>query len=108
MIRAAQWTFAVLVVATLGAFFVTQRLKQTPRLVQTLSVTKVYSPKVPYRKAGIRIRLKRTDDATVSILDEGGNVVRRLARNRSRSAEGGSPGRCGGPRQTRSARSSST
>jgi hypothetical protein len=82
VIRAAQWAFAALVVATLGAFFVTQRLKQTPRLVQTLSVTKVYSPKVPYRKAGIRIRLKRTDDATVSILDEDGNVVRRLARNR--------------------------
>ena len=82
MIRAAQWAFAALVVATLGAFFVTQRLKQTPRLVQTLSVTKVYSPKVPYRKAGIRIRLKRTDDASVSILDEDGNVVRRLARNR--------------------------
>ena len=82
MIRAAQWAFAALVVATLGAFFVTQRLKQTPRLVQTLSVTKVYSPKVPYRKAGIRIRLKRTDDASVSLLDEDGNVVRRLARNR--------------------------
>ena len=38
MIRAAQYAFAALVLATLGAFFVTQRLKQTPRLVQTLSV----------------------------------------------------------------------
>jgi hypothetical protein len=82
VIRAAQYAFATLVLATLGAFFVTQRLKQTPRLVQTLSVTKVYSPKVAYRKAGIRIRLKRTDDATVSVLDEDGNVVRRLTRNR--------------------------
>ena len=82
MTRLAQVAFGVLVVATLGAFFVTQRLKQTPRLVQTLSVTEVFSPHVTYRKAGIRIRLKRTDDATVSLLDEDGNVVRRLARNR--------------------------
>lgn len=80
--RASRWVFAGLVVATLGAFFATQRLKQTPRLVQTLSVTKVYSPKVPYRRAGIRIRLKRTDDATVSVLDSNGDVVQRLARNR--------------------------
>ncbi|MDX6699032.1 MAG: hypothetical protein QOE65_2429 [Solirubrobacteraceae bacterium] len=82
MTRLAQVAFAALVVATLSAFFVTQRLKQTPRLVQTLSVTRVVSPHVTYRKAGIRIRLKRTDDATVSLLDSDGDVVRRLARHR--------------------------
>ena len=82
MTRLAQAVFAALVLATLGAFLVTQRLKQTPRLVQTLSVTEVFSPHVEYRRAGIRIRLKRTDDATVSLLDESGDVVRRLARNR--------------------------
>nr|MDQ4042164.1 hypothetical protein [Actinomycetota bacterium] len=82
MTRLAQVAFAVLVVATLAAFFVTQRLKQTPRLVQTLSVTEIFSPHVEFRKAGIRIRLKRDDDATVSLLDEDGDVVRRLARNR--------------------------
>ena len=82
MTRLARYVFAGLVLATLGAFFVTQRLKQTPRLVQTLSVTEVFSPHVTYRKAGIRIRLKRTDDATVSLLDEDGDVVRRLTRNR--------------------------
>ncbi len=81
MTRAARWVFAALVVATLGAFFVTQRLKQTPRLVQTLSVTKIYSPKIGFRKAGIRLRLKRTDQATVSILNGDGDVVRRLAVN---------------------------
>jgi N,N-dimethylformamidase beta subunit-like protein len=80
--KLAQVVFGVLVLATLAAFFVTQRLKQTPRLVQTLSVTEVFSPHVEYRRAGIRIRLKRTDDATVSILDEDGDVVRRLAHNR--------------------------
>jgi hypothetical protein len=82
VIRLAQVAFAVLVAGTLAAFLVTQRLKQTPRLVQTLSVTDVYSPKIGYRKAGIRIRLKRTDDATVSVLNEDGDVVRRLVRNR--------------------------
>jgi hypothetical protein len=82
VIRLAQVVFAVLVAGTLAAFLVTQRLKQTPRLVQTLSVTDVYSPKIGYRKAGIRIRLKRTDDATVSVLNEDGDVVRRLVRNR--------------------------
>lgn len=85
----ARLAFAALVVATLGAFFVTQRLKQTPRLVQTLSVTETFSPQVAFRRAGIRIRLKRTDDASVSILDEDGDVVRRLARNRR--MRGGAP-----------------
>jgi hypothetical protein len=80
--RLARYAFAALVVATLAAFFVTQRLKQTPRLVQTLSVTRDYSPKVEFRRAGIRIRLRRTDDATVSVLDDGGDLVRRLVRNR--------------------------
>lgn len=82
MTRLARYVFAALVLATLGAFLVTQRLKQTPRLVQTLSVTEVVSPHVTYRRAGIRIRLKRTDDATVSLLDEDGDTVRRLVRNR--------------------------
>ncbi|HVE67881.1 MAG TPA: N,N-dimethylformamidase beta subunit family domain-containing protein [Solirubrobacteraceae bacterium] len=82
MTRLARYVFAALVLATLGAFLVTQRLKQTPRRVQTRSVTEVVSPHVAFRKAGIRIRLKRTDDATVSLLDEDGDAVRRLVRNR--------------------------
>jgi hypothetical protein len=83
MTRLAQVLFAALVAATLGAFFVTQRLKQSPRLVQTLSVTRDYSPRVKFKRAAIRIKLtRRADDATVSILDPDGDVVRRLVRNR--------------------------
>jgi hypothetical protein len=80
--RLAQVVFAVLVAATLGAFFVTQRLKSSPRLVQTLSVSKLFSPNFPFRQAGIRIRLLRTDDVSVSLLDDNGDVVRHLVRGR--------------------------
>jgi len=75
--------FAVLVAATLAAFFVTQRLKQSSRLVQTLAVTHYYSPHLKFKRASIRIRLtRRADDATVSILGPDGDPVRRLVDNR--------------------------
>jgi hypothetical protein len=81
--RAAQVAFAVLVAATLAAFFVTQRLKQSSRLVQTLAVTRYYSPHLKFKRASIRIRLtRRDDDATVSILAPDGDPIRRLADNR--------------------------
>ena len=81
--RAAQVAFAVLVAATLAAFFVTQRLKQSSRLVQTLAVTHYYSPHLKFKRASIRIRLtRRADDATVSILGPDGDPVRRLVANR--------------------------
>ena len=83
MTRAAQVLFAVLVAATLAAFFVTQRLKQSSRLVQTLAVTRYYSPRLKFKRASIRIRLtRRADDATVSILGPDGDPVRRLVDNR--------------------------
>lgn len=83
MTRTAQVIFAALVAATGTAFFATQRLRQSPRLVRTLTVTRAISPHVAYKKASIRIRLERSDRATVSIVDPGDDVVRRLARNRA-------------------------
>lgn len=83
MMRLAAAVFAVLVAATVGAFFVTQRLKQSPRLVRTLTVTRAISPHVPYKRASIRIRLTRSDETTVSIIDAEGDVVRRLVAGRS-------------------------
>jgi hypothetical protein len=80
--RLAQVLFAVLVVATGAAFFLTQRLKLAPRAVRTLTVTRAISPYVPYRRASIRIRLTRPDRATVSIIDSRGDVVRRLVTDR--------------------------
>lgn len=82
MSRLAGVVFAVLVVATGAAFFVTQRLKQSPRLVRTLTVTRAFSPHIAYRQASIRIRLTRSDRATVSIVDPAGDVVRRLVVDR--------------------------
>ncbi|MFL5821043.1 MAG: FlgD immunoglobulin-like domain containing protein [Solirubrobacteraceae bacterium] len=78
----AQLFFAILVAATGAAFFVTQRLKLAPRAVRTLTVTRAISPRVPYRRASIRIRLTRPDRATVTIIDAGGDVVRRLVTDR--------------------------
>lgn len=82
MSRLAAVLFAVLVAATGAAFFVTQRLKQSPRLVRTLTVTRAISPHVPYRQASIRIRVERADDASVSMIDADGDVVRRLVSDR--------------------------
>lgn len=80
--RLAPVFFAVLVVATGAAFFVTQRLKLAPRAVRTLTITRAISPYLPYRQASIRIRLTRPDRATVSIVDSRGDAVRRLLSDR--------------------------
>ena len=85
--RLAPVLFAVLVVATGAAFFVTQRLKLAPRAVRTLTVTRAISPYVPYRRASIRIRLTRPDRVTVSIIDSRGDVVRRLVSDRPLRAD---------------------
>ena len=83
MTRGAQVVFALLVLVTGGAFFATQRLKQSPRLVRTLTVTSAVSPHVPHRRASIRIRLERPDRATVAIVDSEGEAVRELLRDAS-------------------------
>jgi len=79
--RVAPAVFAFLVLATFGAFFVVQRLKQAPRPVKTLTVTDAFSPRFGNVNASIRIRITDSDDVTVSILDSDGDVVRRLVRN---------------------------
>ena len=80
--RSASLVFAALVAASAGAFLVTQRLKQAPRLVRTLTVTPAISPNVPYRRASIRLRLERADRATISMVDADGDAVRRLLTDR--------------------------
>jgi hypothetical protein len=77
----AKAAFALLVVAAFGAFFAAQRIKQSPRQVKTLSVSPVFSPALGYRKAGIRLRIEKRDDITVSLLNGDGDVVRRLLEN---------------------------
>ena len=84
MTRLAQLTFALLVCATLGAFFVTQRLKRSPLVVRQRTVTDAFSPNGDgiRERASIRFSLQRSDDVTVSIVDREGSVVRRLATDR--------------------------
>src|SRR3979411_500115 len=84
MTRLAQLTFALLVCATLAAFFVTQRLKRSPLVVRQRTIMKAVSPNddVARDRASIRFSLQRSDDVTVSIVDREGSVVRRLANDR--------------------------
>ena len=74
--------FAVLVVACFGAFFLTQRLKHTPTVVQTPRLTPYFSPyrggHVPLE--AISFKLATADRATVTIIDSQGNTVATLLR----------------------------
>lgn len=73
--------FVLLTVATLGAFFVAQRLKNTPTAVQAFRARTVFSPNGDGRADDVRISfgLKQDDAIDVEIVDERGDVVRRLA-----------------------------
>ena len=76
--------FGLLVVATLAAFFVTQRLKSADPIVSRVFYQPWISPNGDGRKDVLRMRfrLPRSDRVTVSIVDEGGDEVRRLADDR--------------------------
>src|SRR4051812_30679540 len=79
--------FALLVVATVGAFFVTQRLKRSSAVVRHVALPLYISPNGDGRKdtAVIRFRLPKADDrVTVSMVDANGDEVRRLADRRLR------------------------
>lgn len=84
MSRLARVGFALLVCVTLGAFLVTQRLKQSPRIVRSLTITDAISPNGDERhpRASIRFILTRADNVTVSIINADDDVVRVLARDR--------------------------
>lgn len=74
-------TLVGLLVATAAAFAVTERLKLTKSpLMQGTRVSKVFSPTCGCArgKATIRIRMRRSDDVTLRILGDSGNVVRVL------------------------------
>lgn len=82
MSRAAGALFGALVLATGAAFLVTQRLKQAPRLVKTLTVTQLISPHVAFERASIRVRLTQPDQVTISVVSADGDVVRGLLAGR--------------------------
>jgi hypothetical protein len=72
------------VLACLGAFFLTQRLKHTPTAVQTFELTPVFSPYPGSRlkQEAISFKLKQADAVTVKVIDSEGDVVATLVRGR--------------------------
>lgn len=83
MTRASRIVFALLVLATLGAFVVSQKLKSAPPLIVRPNVDVVFSPVASEpgkdRRAKISFWLDNGDDITVSIVDGEGTIVRTIA-----------------------------
>jgi hypothetical protein len=79
----AQIVFALLVLACFAAFFVTQRLKHTPTVVQNFRLSPSFSPGAAGEAGleGISFRLAQADAATVTVLDTSGNTIATLARD---------------------------
>jgi flagellar hook assembly protein FlgD len=78
--RLTAGVFAVLVIATIGAFFVAQRLKNAPPVVGEIGIRPVFSPNGDGRFDVTRVtfRVKETDTVSVSVLDADGDEVREL------------------------------
>jgi len=76
--------FAALVAACFAAFFVTQRLKHTPTLVQRFELTPSFSPtrRGQLKLEAISFKLSHAERATVTIVDSAGNDVATLVRDR--------------------------
>ena len=81
--RLAAAVFVLLVAATIGAFFAAQRLKQQAPLLRYRASTEAFSPNGDRIKdtAKIRFKLPEADEVTVTILDEDGGEVTRVAAN---------------------------
>ena len=73
--------FAALVIATVGAFFVTTRLKRSTPVIEQLTFRRSFSPNGDGRfdAALFAFRLRRTDEVTVAIVNRDGDEVRVLA-----------------------------
>jgi hypothetical protein len=82
--RAPIIVFGILVAATFAAFFVAQRLKNAPTVVQGLSHTPRFSPNGDGRfdRARVTFKVKKADDVTVQVLDAEGDVVKTLLDDR--------------------------
>lgn len=83
MTRLATAVFAALVLATLGAFVIAQKLKSSPPVVVRPLWSSVFSPRADpdsgkRRRARISFWIVRGDDLTISIVDDQGRIVRTL------------------------------
>ncbi len=79
----ARTVYALLVVACFAAFFVTQRLKHTPTVVQRFELNTSFSPgrPGPGGQEAISFKLAQADEVTVTIEDLNGNTVATLVTN---------------------------
>ena len=79
----ARGVFALLVTACFAAFFITQRLKHTPTVIQRFQLTPRFSPTPAghVKQEGISFRLAKADAVTVTIIDANEDVVATLVRN---------------------------
>jgi hypothetical protein len=82
--RLTAGVFAVLVIATFGAFFVAQRLKNAPPVLSRLTVFPFFSPNGDGRFDVTRVsfKVKKTDDVSVAVLNASGDEVRELMGSR--------------------------
>ncbi|MEA2426191.1 MAG: hypothetical protein QOH13_2601 [Thermoleophilaceae bacterium] len=82
--RAATILFALFVLATGGAFFVTQRLKRSTPIVERVFFQQWVSPNHDGRKDAVTVRfdLPKAQRVTVSLVDRRGELVRTLADDR--------------------------
>lgn len=76
----ARVTFVVLVLATFAAFFVAQRLKSEPPVINVPRITQYFSPNGDGKKdvSDIVVSIKVADEATVDVVNLDGDRVRRL------------------------------
>jgi hypothetical protein len=71
--------FALLVVATFAAFFVTQRLKHSPTLVESGKAGTYITGAPHHRSVAVSFRIKRADQVTVTVVGPRGDDVDTLA-----------------------------
>ena len=83
MTTLARVVFLALVAATFGAFFVAQRLKGAPPVVE-MQGRRWFSPNGDGRRdrAEITLRVRQSDTLTVDLIDAAGTPVRRLVTER--------------------------
>ncbi len=87
MTSLARLAFLALVAATFGAFFVAQRLKGSPPVVELRGI-RWFSPNGDGRKdrSEFTLRMRESDELTADVIDAAGNDVRRLATERPMTA----------------------
>src|SRR5947209_2732947 len=80
----ARVVFGLLVLSTIGAFFLTQRLKRAPPPVKRIVVSRYIAPRTDAatRTASISFTLPKADNVTVSVVTPSDDEVRRLLDDR--------------------------